>query len=190
MPYVRPDMLIRLIMRALCRGAYQQYVRYCSTDALLPPHLRRRCLLLVISEVLFYVCNQGDLTEEFNARQSGSIFNHSSDQFSDLLLSLTDSSNIFLDKTGHILLYTHIHPVSLLGTHRPPSHLDIRSLKEFSKVWNTTPFVFLCFLKKIHFHSLWLIMSRELRKNVWRSTKRRWKNFIHHDLQRVLCCVE
>lgn len=57
---MRLDMLIRLIMRILCRGACQQCVRYYGT-ALLPPHLHRRCLLLycTISEPLFHVCCPG-----------------------------------------------------------------------------------------------------------------------------------
>jgi len=68
MLYVRPDMLIRLIMQALCRGAYQQCVRYCSTGALLPPHSRRRCLLLamLLAKYCFTFITKGDLSEEFN----------------------------------------------------------------------------------------------------------------------------
>lgn len=147
-------MLIRLIIRALCRGAYQQCVRYCGTGALLPPHLRRRCLLLAmpLARYCFTFVAEGGLAEELNAWQSGSIFNRPSDQFSDLLLGLTDSSNILLDKTGHRCIY--IRTVSRswrpMG---PPSHLDIRGLKDFSKVRNPTPLVFSCFLKKLHFHT-------------------------------------
>lgn len=65
---MRLDMLIRLIMRALCRGAYQQCVRYCGTGVLLPPHLRAGDAFFffyhAISEPLFHACSWSKGREE------------------------------------------------------------------------------------------------------------------------------
>lgn len=57
---MRLDMLIRLIMRALCRGAYQQCVRYCGTGVIVaaafaPPIPSYRA----ISEPLFHARDSG-----------------------------------------------------------------------------------------------------------------------------------
>jgi len=77
---------------------------------------------MLLARYCFTFVAKGGLAEEFNAWQSGTIFNRPSDQFSVFLLSLTDSSDILLDKIRHRCIY--MRNVLLLGNHGPPTYLE------------------------------------------------------------------
>lgn len=143
---MRLDMLIRLIMRALCRGAYQQCVRYCGTGVLLPPHLRRRCLLLppchqrAIVSRLQFAQGQGRGREGgekglFNAsdRRSGPIFTRI-DSLTFLLAFDSCSVFFFLENVYRWTQQETLH--ALFRFWRPPgalSYVDVKGPRGFSK---------------------------------------------------------